>query len=248
MPFRPRMLEKTFVQDRAMVRFCWIGMLFCLMLAPLAMAAGKAETVRNMTISETTPSLQIEVRYPVLGIKAVDDDIQDWAKQLVTSFKDDFTEESRAVEGTPTPYSLNVNYTVLRPSPAAVSVVWEIGSYTGGAHGSLYLSTANYTVPQGQVIEFAEVFGKPEVALETLSTICYRQLGEQLGDLRVDDMLREGTAPRLENFANIALLPTGVRIYFSPYEVAPWAAGLQQVDIPLEQLRTAEPRLSLWGR
>ena len=51
-----------------------------------------------------------------------------------------------------------------------------------------------------------------------------------------------------DNFANIALIPGGVRVYFQPYQVAPWSAGTQIVDIPLEKLKDARPLMDLWGR
>ena len=63
-----------------------------------------------------------------------------------------------------------------------------------------------------------------------------------------DDMLRSGTAPEAENFSSFALTPEGIRIFFQPYQVAPWAAGPQVVDIPLDALADAGPRLSLWGK
>ena len=231
-----------------MVRFCWIGMLLGLLLALPTMAAEKAKTVSNMTITHTTPLLHIEVQYPELGIRSVDEDIAEWARQMVETFKQDYAETERP-EGAPdTPYALNVEYTVLRPSASALSLVWEVSDYTGGAHGNLYISTVNYAMPKGQVLELENVFGEPEQAVDIFSTVCRQQLAAVLGDMRVEDMLKEGTEPKAENFANMALTPTGVRIYFSPYEVAPWAAGPQQVDIALDLLRKAGPQLALWGK
>ncbi|MFR5645408.1 MAG: RsiV family protein [Bilophila wadsworthia] len=54
--------------------------------------------------------------------------------------------------------------------------------------------------------------------------------------------------PEAENFSSFALTPEGIRIFFQPYQVAPWAAGSQVVDIPLDALADAGPRLSLWGK
>jgi hypothetical protein len=51
-----------------------------------------------------------------------------------------------------------------------------------------------------------------------------------------------------ENFASLTLIPSGIRINFQPYQVAPWAAGAQRVDIPLDELRPARPLLLLWGQ
>ena len=46
----------------------------------------------------------------------------------------------------------------------------------------------------------------------------------------------KGYTPEAENFSSFALTPEGIRIFFQPYQVAPWAAGSQVVDIPLDAL------------
>lgn len=226
-----------------MARFFWMLAVICLLMNPVTAMSGQAEAIQNMTITRNTPKLNIDVRYPVLGMERVDADIAEWAKQLANSFQADYENEHTGKA----PYELNVAYTVLRPSPLAVSVVWEIGDYTGGAHGNLYIATSNYEIKTGKALELDELFQDSNTALNVMSAYSYRELSEKLGDMKVDSMLRSGTTPDPDHFANIALIPQGVRVYFSPYEVAPWAAGVQQVDIPLEELREAEPRLELWG-
>ena len=84
-------------------------------------------------------------------------------------------------------------------------------------------------------------FLKPKVEVSYLTENCPVQKA-------IDDMLRSGTAPEAENFSSFALTPEGIRIFFQPYQVAPWAAGSQVVDIPLDALADAGPRLSLWGK
>ena len=59
-------------------------------------------------------------------------------------------------------------------------------------------------------------------------------------------MIHDGTVPVAENFSALALVPGGVRVYFQPYQVAPWAAGAQRVFIPLEKLAPAGPLRLLW--
>ena len=61
-------------------------------------------------------------------------------------------------------------------------------------------------------------------------------------------MIQEGTTPDAENFSRFSLTPAGIRFYFPPYQVAPWAAGMQPVDIPLAELAPARPQLDLWAR
>ena len=70
---------------------------------------------------------------------------------------------------------------------------------------------------------------------------------DNLGGGRVDSMIHDGTEPLADNFSALAMVPGGVRVYFQPYQVAPWAAGTQRVFIPLEKLAPAGPLHLLWG-
>ena len=100
----------------------------------------------------------------------------------------------------------------------------------------------------GALIDLYDVFENLDTALDVLSRYCAKALAKSLGDMYNDAMLRSGTAPEAENFSSFALTPEGIRIFFQPYQVAPWAAGSQVVDIPLDALADAGPRLSLWGK
>jgi hypothetical protein len=57
-------------------------------------------------------------------------------------------------------------------------------------------------------------------------------------DLSSRDALQfpEGADPMETNYQNWNLFPDGLRINFDPYQVAPWAAGSQEVFIPFTQL------------
>lgn len=216
---------------------CLLG----LMLPQLVAAAD----VRTEMIKKQTDKLQIEIQYPVIGQTGVDADIADWARQLAQNFESNYAEEPPA-EGMP--YEMKATYRLSRPSPLAVSVTWDVANYTGGAHGNLDIITKSYDLKTGDPVDIYDLFKDLETALNHMSAYAYKALSETLGDMRVEDMLRAGTTPDADNFASIALIPTGVRVYFQPYQVAPWAAGPQSVDIPLEELTDAEPRLELWDR
>ena len=66
--------------------------------------------------------------------------------------------------------------------------------------------------------------------------------------MRQEQYLRTGLNPVPENFASLTLIPSGIRINFQPYQVAPGMAGAQKVDIPLEELKVAHPLMLLWGK
>lgn len=222
-----------------MVRVFWI-LLACLLVSLPAQAA---TPLPEMSITLSTPQLNIKVRYPTTQNAVVDKDIAEWARQLVESFQ---AEAANADEQARTPYELDANYSLTRPSTRAFSVVWEVATYTGGAHGDFYFVTNSYALPAGTVIELYDLFDDFEKALNLLSKTSYRQLAASLGDGMVEEMLLTGTKPEAENFANFALTPEGLRIYFPPYQVAPWAMGPQQVNIPLAELETVGVNKTYW--
>ena len=63
---------------------------------------------------------------------------------------------------------------------------------------------------------------------------------------RPAQMLKDGTEPLVENFSSLTLTPEGICINFQPYQVAPWAAGPQRVDMPLAELAAAGPEARIW--
>ena len=75
-----------------------------------------------------------------------------------------------------------------------------------------------------------------------------QELARRFGAGRPAQMLKDGTEPLVENFSSLTLTPEGICINFQPYQVAPWAAGVQKVNMPLEELLQARPLLALWGR
>lgn len=207
---------------------------------PAKAAPGQEEGSFNIHDERT----DIDVSYPTFDNAAVTADIRQWAHHLVDAFRAGIEEEQ------PLPFksTLKVGYTVSHPSDVALSITFDVYTYTGGAHGNLDLITLSYDLRDARRLSLENLFADPETALARMSAYAYARLSATLGDMHVEDMLRSGTTPDVDNYASIALIPGGIRIYFQPYQVAPWAAGPQHVDMPLEDLADAEPRAALWGR
>lgn len=198
----------------------------------------------DVAINRVKPTLKIDVHYPVIGNAVIDADIKDWATQLADNFETEFVEEGSENR---VPYELSTTYTLLRPTPdTAVTVVWEVASYTQGAHGNVDIVTSIYSLPSGEPLGVGDLFTDLGTALNLLSERAYAQLSRTLGDMLDEDMLRGGTSPDPDNFSSVALIPGAIRVFFQPYQVAPWAAGSQSVDIPLQDLEDAGPILPLW--
>lgn len=212
----------------------------------------------------------IHIDYPSFGIPAVDADIRAWVSGIANAFaahldlsrpdlpetglpEADLTpvhdpmEAAIAADQRPT-FELWGSYSISRPSDAAVSITFEIWNYAGTPQGNLDILTLNYSLITGQRLAFMDLFEKPETALALMSEWSRKELAPRLGASVRLRMLDDGTAPLVENFSSLTLTPQGICINFQPYQVAPWAAGVQKVEMPLEALLPAGPLLALWGR
>lgn len=195
----------------------------------------------------------IDITYPVLGYKAVDEDVRNWVNSIADTFEVEMApllHDAEIVGEDPdeSRYALHGSCTVLRPSREAASLVFEIWTYTGGAHGNLDIITLNYSLISGQRLDFVDIFGDVDKALSLLSSNSREVLSRRLAGGRMDQWIMDGTAQDVNNFASLGLTAQGVRVYFQPYQVAAWAAGAQEVDIPLDALLQAKPFLTLWDK
>lgn len=202
---------------------------------------------KNLSREISTPlSIKITVDYPELGLSHVDSQVAQWVANVVDNFQENITKEAAPEDKTK--YELLGKYTVSRPSAAAVSITYELWTYTGGAHGNLDIITLNYATENGNTLDLEHIFQDVEQALELMSTYSYTVLSAELGEASSSTMLKSGTSPDNENFSTLTLLPTGIIIHFQPYQVAPWSAGPQKVSMSLDDLADARPLLGLWGR
>ena len=200
----------------------------------------------------------ISINYPSFGHAAIDADIRDWATGIADAFENHFDgtvlapinvpeegdDDLDKAEPAPVSLDLQASYTVSRPSGNAVSITFELWNYTGGPSGNMDIITLNYSLITGQRLDLVDLFELPETALHLMSTFSRRELGKTMGGQR----LLNGTEPLPENFASLTLTPQGIRIHFQPYQVAGWEMGAQEVDMPLAELATAGPLLTLWGK
>ena len=203
-------------------------------------AAGPEASARSLVRQGRSGKPAVSLAYPAFGIDTVDEDIRLWVESIAATFERELTAgfgNSEDLEK----YELSCSYEVSRPSADAVSVLFEIWTYTGGAHGNLDLITLNYSFITGQRLTLVDIFEDVDKALALMSATSRDVLMRRLGGGVGEQMILDGTEPDVNNFSSLSLDPDGVRIHFQPYQVAPWAAGAQSVSMPLEQLAPARP-------
>ena len=190
----------------------------------------------------------INLSYPSVGVRSIDANIRKWAGGIADAFEETFNSPSMYPNSNRPVPELWCSYAVSHPSDKALSITFELWTYTGGSQGNLDVMTLNYSLVSGQRLGLVDIFEDPDAALAIMSAWSHKELTQRLGGMRQEQMLRTGLNPVPENFASLTLTPLGIRINFQPYQVAPGMAGPQKVDVPLDELLPAHPLLLLWGK
>lgn len=197
---------------------------------------------------ESSPS--VNINYPFLNNPKVDSVIRDFVEKTGRAYIKDLNETYSDEEEKPANYDqweMLGFFTADRPNPDIISITFSISSYTGGAHGDLFVNVMNYDLKTGKEITLADMFADPQKAIELFSQGSPAKLRAALGEGDIEEeMLSDGTAPTDTNFAQFALNPNGLAVEFQPYQVGPWSIGQQHVDFTLDELMPAGPNPAIW--
>lgn len=127
-------------------------------------------------------------------------------------------------------YTDESSLTVRRADTQAVSLLYLHSSYTGGVHPNSFYTALNYDTATGRAIALGDVVSD----LDGLKAEMEKRLSDAYGEdifFGLHDQLQSYTS---EQFT-WTLEPEGLRFYFSPYEMASYAAGTQQVFIGFDE-------------
>ena len=194
------------------------------------------------------------IRFPALRPQwqALDTAIHDYADASKREFLQASAANDRVKD---LEYSLDMTFSVARRTADFVSVTATGSSFTGGAHGTPIVASFNLDLNGNKLVTLGDLFGDPATAFKALSDECRRQLeGRYAAKMRDDPdgmtpaqlaadaestkkWVDEGTAPTPESFGTFLIdcldnKAIGVTVIFPPYQVAPYADGTQQVEVP----------------
>ena len=138
---------------------------------------------------------------------------------------------------------LGVGYTVAQAKDDLISVEFGIGSYySGAAHPNSYTEVLNFDLKSGKQIKLGDLFKPGSKYLQAISSYSIKDLKKQSTEKGADSMLdddwiQRGAGPDAENYQSWTITKRGLGINFDSYQVAPYAAGPQQVVVPYSTLR-----------
>lgn len=182
------------------------------------------------TFYEETEGYIAEARWPTIRNQAVSGQIEAFVTSTLAEFRTLIADDRPAYPGIKNSLSVSWNYAYITDHLA--SLRFSIVTYAGGAHGNQVIEGKNYSLPEGRELSLADMFVPGAPYLARISETVREVLRERLGE----GFFEDGAAARAENFESFTLAADRIMFHFSPYDVAAYASGPQQVEIPLAAL------------
>ena len=136
------------------------------------------------------------------------------------------------------PYDLALAFSEVVATADIVAIAANGSSYTGGAHGNPLVARFVWLPARGERLAADALLADPQ-GWATVSSYVREQLyqrADQMGSTRT--LIDQGTAPAASNFDQFepVLDADGkiiaLRFVFPPYQVGPYSAGVQVVEVP----------------
>jgi hypothetical protein len=184
--------------------------------------------------------VHVDVDYPLemaqypAAAKVIDAFVLDQQKSFISSYTPDYSLPSYAND-----WTMNITNETYKYSEDIQTVVFNISFYTGGAHPNSGYKSFTFDLKNSKELTLNDVFLNGTIPWDTISQLAQDSLKTQLGDMADPTFIEPGTGTNPDNYKSWALTPNSLIFFFDPYQVAPYAAGPQKVEIPFATLHTS---------
>lgn len=179
--------------------------------------------VKEEVIYGSTDAYRIEVHYPQFGIPTADEKIKAVVDKAVAAFKE---YPANPPDSSVPQNELTGSFDSVYVGSDIVSVALSLSEYTGGAHSNTVIFGVNVNRKTGKELALDDALA---MIGKTLSQVAEESL-EQLKIILGDDVISpKGADPQPENYSTFLVSKDRVTFVFNNYQVAPYAAGQQQV-------------------
>ncbi|MBN2057174.1 MAG: DUF3298 and DUF4163 domain-containing protein [Candidatus Saganbacteria bacterium] len=184
---------------------------------------------RNQNLLIDSGDLIIDIKYPLTGQTAIDNDIKAFINENVRKVKQ--LPPSPANDPRNWKNELYITYDKPYINPKYVSLVFYVMVYSGGAHPNTIVVTKNYDKRTGRQLRLSDIISTGK---EQLRAMIKSKLYQSLDQPNVKWVRQGVDASDLETFSFNLF---SITFYFSQYEVAPYANGIQKVNFSLKALQ-----------
>ena len=137
------------------------------------------------------------------------------------------------------PYFYQILYSPTRIDQGVLSLFASQNSYNGGMHTSVSCIAANYDLTTGDPMTLGSIMHM-DATKEEFITLIIDKLNMLEDAYYLYDDFEDGVYARFSGDENLYedfyFTQTGLCFFFSPYEIAPYASGVINVEIPYSEL------------
>ncbi len=188
------------------------------------------KTVFESEIDNLVLEDSVKEKYPLLA-KSIEEENQkniEYAMQDYDAYLQDAKENYFYGDEYFAAHDNNIKASVKRSDEKAFSVTYCYNSYTGGMHPNYYYDASNFESKSGKKLTLGDVF----TDVTKLSEIVRNELIEKYGVEAFFDIETEEFSGLTASNTNAWTIGYDrVTFYFSPYELAPYAAGLITAEL-----------------
>lgn len=189
--------------------------------------------------------LRYQISYPVFSVSdntstspdvlntalaAIADEYEEYALEELLNY----AKQARSAGDTALPYRLSVEYEITVCSATAISVVFRETRHTGESHDSIAQRTYNFSVTSNSALRLSGIFSSG-----------FSGSQEKIYDAILSE-IRTNTSAYYADYENLVYFfdledrwyfsENGLVIYFNPFELASYSAGILQFTIPYSDL------------
>ena len=163
--------------------------------------------------------------------------IRAFVNDQIDDFKKNAADGSAADKSKDASSEFSMRWSSEMLSPTILSLRFDYSEYIeGAAHPNTASRILNYDLKRHLLLPTGALFASSTQALPFLSSYSRKALHTILAGISSDEFASQvipGTEPISDNFEAVALTKAGLLIIFNPYQVAPYARGAVQVEVPL---------------
>jgi predicted secreted protein len=193
---------------------------------------GSGYTLIPFVSGRQSDGMDVTLRYPQIPESDMLDDelrFNETVRRLAGLVYKDFSKE---FEQYGDKWLLDMHYRTVYQSDRIISVLFELGYYLGGAHGMVHFISLNYDLMSDRMVALDDLFYPASAYLSVISEYCAADLASRENVDYPWDL--DGVAPNVENYRSVNIAEEGLLVSIPPYQVAPYAAGPQEILVPYQ--------------
>lgn len=178
-------------------------------------------------IKEETDEKNVNIFYPVTEFQNINEEILKKIDIYKNKFESSvFTTDIKKLE---------ISFDVYEYKEY-ISFKFNIKSNVGITHDLNEIFTIVYK--NGEIIDIENLISKNNKILDIFQTECSEKLkeNENIKQYSTEEWLTKGLEKKEENYKNFVLTENNLVIIFNEYTVAPYVAGIIEVEIPYDKL------------